>query len=106
MERLDIKRSNIYLDAKKKVEELKGFYIHALVYVIINLFITISKVIRNLYYEESFNQSFFEFETFVVWIFWGVGLLIHGMNVFRFNLIFGKRWQERKLKQYLEEDAF
>ena len=35
-----------YLNAKKRVKQVKGFYIHALVFVLVNAFIIMMKVIN------------------------------------------------------------
>jgi len=35
---------------------------------------------------------------------WGFGLLIQGLNAFKNNLLLGKKWEQRKLKQFLEEE--
>ena len=45
MERIDNSKSNFaeqqrYIVAKKKVEKIKGFYIHLVVYIIVNIFIS------------------------------------------------------------------
>ena len=56
--------------ARKRVEELKGFYWHLAAYLAVNLFITISKVSRNIVSGEGFNEAFFDFSTFAVWFFW------------------------------------
>jgi hypothetical protein len=93
-----------YLRAKKRVKELKGFYIHLAVYLVINAFITVNKVIKNVYDGETIGQAISDFGTFAVWIFWGIGLAIHGLNVFGLPFIFGKDWEVRKIKKFLEED--
>ncbi|MGK0414076.1 MAG: hypothetical protein ACJA1B_002296, partial [Polaribacter sp.] len=45
MERIDNSKSSFkeehkYLLAKKRVEKIKGFYIHLVVYIIVNIFIS------------------------------------------------------------------
>ncbi|MFH6604312.1 2TM domain-containing protein [Maribacter algicola] len=91
--------------ARKKVEELKGFYWHMAIYLTVNLFISISKISRNMFSGESFGEGFLEFETFAVWVFWGVGLAFHAVKVFSLNPIFGKKWEERQIKKYMEQDS-
>ncbi|WP_394750535.1 2TM domain-containing protein [Spongiimicrobium salis] len=90
--------------AKKRVDELKGFYIHALVYILVNSFISISKIVNNIQDGESFIEAFWDFGTGAVWFFWGIGLLIHGLNVFSYNPFFNKAWEERQIQKYIEED--
>lgn len=94
-----------YLRAKNKVKNLKGFYWHLAVYLVINSFITVNKIIRNVFENgETYSEAFWDFGTFAVWIFWGIGLVFHGMNVFGFPSLFGKDWEERKIKKIMEKD--
>ncbi|UII79074.1 2TM domain-containing protein [Flagellimonas sp. CMM7] len=82
--------------AKKQVEELKGFYIHLAVYVAVNTFILINIYLR--------SDNFWEWGHFVTVFAWGIGLAFHASKVFDFNPIFGKKWEERQIQKYIEED--
>ncbi len=93
-----------YLRAKKRVKELKGFYVHLAIYLIINSFISVNKVIRNVYQGETINEALLDFGTFAVWIFWGIGLAIHGLNVVGLPFLFGKDWEERKIQEFIDHD--
>jgi uncharacterized integral membrane protein len=88
-----------YEEAVKKVKKLKGFYTHALVYLVINIIIVIANV-QN--YEPG--ESFFQFKTFMTAFFWGIGLLAHAMSTFIPYLILGKDWEERKIKELMEKE--
>ena len=90
--------------AKKQVAELKGFYIHLAVYLAVNFMITASKIIRNLINGESFSEAFWDFGTFAAWLFWGVGLLFHGLKVFSGSSFFGKDWEERQIHKYMDNE--
>ena len=90
--------------AKKHVVELKGFYIHLVVYLAVNVFITTVKIIRNLSNGESFLEAFWDFGSFAVWLFWGIGLLFHGLKVFSYNPFFNKEWEERQISKYMEKE--
>lgn len=86
-----------YLRAKKKVENLKAFYIHLIVYILVNImFIVI-------------NVATFEYSEHWWFIYplmgWGIGLASHGLSVSSFGL-FGPDWEERKIKEYMEKDRF
>ncbi len=35
---------------------------------------------------------------------WGIGLAIHGLNVFGTDKILGKDWEEKKIKEIMEKD--
>lgn len=91
--------------AKKRVEELKGFYIHLTVYIAVNIFITIAKIVKNLQDGETINEAFWDFGTFATWFFWGIGLVFHAAKVLSFNPFFSKDWEERQIQKYMEEDG-
>ena len=93
------KEEDRYFRAKKKVENIKGFYIHALVYVIVN------SVILLLIYSAYDNKSgFINLGTFSTAIGWGIGLGLHAFGVFGRDLFFGADWEEKKMKQFLKEE--
>ncbi|MDT0607105.1 2TM domain-containing protein [Croceitalea rosinachiae] len=97
MENFNIDKLN---RAKKKVDELKGFYIHAAIYTVINTFILVNVFIRSGYDGESFWQ----FGHFLAPFFWGIGLLFHASKVFNFNPLFNKGWEKRQIEKYMEKD--
>ena len=86
--------------AKKRLDELKGFYIHLAVYVAVNAFIMVNIAIRSHYDSDTFWQ----FGTFVTPVFWGIGLLIHGLNTFRVNPFLGRDWEKKQIQKYMDED--
>jgi hypothetical protein len=86
--------------AYKRVKRIKGFYVHVLVFVLVNAFIIISSYNRSLFG----NEVFLRWETFSTALFWGIGLLAHGMSVFGRNLFFGQNWEEKKIQQFMEKD--
>ena len=91
---MDKKYSNDkYGRAKKRVDALKGFYIHSFIYLIINAFILVNIGMQ--------NDGFWSWGHFVTPVFWGLGLLIHASIVFKFNPLFGKNWEERQIKKYM-----
>ncbi|MCU5224707.1 MULTISPECIES: 2TM domain-containing protein [Bacillus] len=88
-----MERNENYLRAKKRVENLKAFYIHLMVYILVNLmlfFINISSDSSKLWFLYPLGG-------------WGIGIVIHGLTTFPFG-IFGKEWEERKIKEYMEKD--
>ena len=89
-----------YGQALRRVRRIKGFYKHLTVYVIINILI----VILNISNLDS-GESYFQAKNFFTLFFWGIGLFIHGFMVFGFNVLFGKNWEERKIKKFIEEDG-
>jgi hypothetical protein len=89
-----------FIRAKKRVEKIKGFYIHLTVYILVNLFILGMKFYHN--YQDGLN--FWELESFGTAFFWGIGLGVHAISVFGFNMMFGKNWEERQLKKFMKEE--
>lgn len=84
-----------YLKAKERVEALKGFYGNLISYVII---------IPCLWWLNYKTTSF-------LWaIFptlgWGFGVIAHGMEAFGYNPLWGKRWEENKIKELMENEDF
>lgn len=94
------KEEERYIRAKKKVEKIKGFYIHLTVYVLVNLFILGMK----FYHDYLDGDNFWEWNSFSTVLFWGIGLTIHGISVFGFDTLFGKNWEERKLREFIDEE--
>lgn len=90
--------------AKKRVEQLKGFFIHATVYVIINTTLTVVKIVGTIYYGDYFMGPLWHFSTFLSWFFWGIGLSFHAIKVFKLNPFFNKDWEKRQIQKYMQED--
>ncbi len=105
MEKKDYTQEDRYIRAKKKFQAIKGFYWHLVVFIAVNGFSTVSKVMRNMANGESFIDAFWDMGTFFIWVPWGLGLAIHGIVVFDvFSLVIGKGWEERKIQEYMEDD--
>ncbi|MCB0449229.1 2TM domain-containing protein [Mariniflexile maritimum] len=88
-----------YERAAKRVKRIRGFYSHAVVYVVINIMIVIINI-QNL----GAGETYFQWHNFITLIFWGIGLMAHGLSVFMPNIILGKDWEERKIKELMEKD--
>ena len=88
-----------YEEAVKRVKKIKGFYTHAIVYVVINLMIVILNI-QNL----NQGESYFQFKNFFTAFFWRIGLLAHGLATFLPYFILGKDWEERKIKELMEKE--
>ncbi len=90
--------------AKKRVAELKGFYTHLMLYLMINTMITVIKIVGTSYYGEYFMGPIWHFSTFASWLFWGIGLSFHAIKVFKISPFLNKGWEERQIQKYMEED--
>ena len=88
-----------YADAQRKVKRLKGFYTHLIVYIVINIMIVFINS-RDL----DAGESYFKIENFFTAFFWGIGLLAHALSTFMPNFIFGRNWEEKKIKEFMEKE--
>ena len=88
-----------YFEAYKRVKKVKGFYTHAIVYVVINLMIVIANI-----QDLKPGESYFQMHNFFTAFFWGMGLLAHGLSVFLPNMILGSNWEERKIQELMEKE--
>ena len=82
-----------YRRAKERVEEIKSFYSHLFIYIIVNLALFIINMLT------SPNSLWFYWPLFG----WGIGLLIHAFSVFGTKM-FLKDWEEKKIKELMEKD--
>lgn len=83
-------QNTAYYKAKKRVEELKGFYGNLISYcVVIPILIYV-----NLTYSPHFHWFWFSAGG------WGFGLLMHAFKVFGYS----SNWEERKIKEILEKE--
>ena len=83
-----------YEKAKKRVEELKGFYSHLVVYIVIITFLAVVNFLT--------APGFWWF--LFVAFFWGIGLVAHALSVFSRRGLFSKDWEDRKIREYMEEE--
>ncbi|MCW3160678.1 2TM domain-containing protein [Chryseobacterium oryctis] len=88
-----------YKEAEKRVKKIKSFYMSVIIYVFVNIFILFLN-----YKALKAEQTIWELKYFALPFFWGMGLLIYGMVVFIPGFFLGKNWEERKVKQLMEDE--
>lgn len=93
----DFRREEAYLRAKKRVEAMIGFYWHFAVYIVVNIFLILLIGLNS-------DHGFSGFGPYATAFFWGIGLLFHFLGVFGFNFLFGKNWERRKIKEFMEKE--
>lgn len=86
--------SNKYLRAVERVNDIKEFYGSLISYCIIIPFL----IFINFKFVPQFH--WFWFPMFG----WGIGLIFHGFKAFSYNPILGKDWEERKIKEYMDNE--
>ena len=84
-----------YQKAKERVEKIKGFYGNLFAYcIVIPILIFI-----------NYNTTSFPWAIFPA-LGWGFGVAAHGMDAYGYNPLFGKNWEERKMREYMDDDTF
>ena len=83
-----------YFKARKRVEEIKGFYGNLIAYIVVN----IGLMVLNLLTSPGYLWFFWPM------LGWGIGVLFHGMKVFNYMPFFGKDWEEKKIKEFMDKE--
>ncbi len=83
-----------YKMAKKRVESLKGFYIHFAIYL---LFVPV------FIYLNYISGTSFPWALFPI-VGWGIGVAGHAAETFNYNPFFGKNWEERKIRELMDKE--
>lgn len=87
---MNYKENNAYFKAKKRVNQLKGFYGSLISYcIVIPIFIFI-----NLRFSPQFQWFWFSAGG------WGFGLIMHAFKVFGYS----SNWEERKIQEILKKE--
>ena len=84
-----------YIKAKEKVQAIKGFYTNVLSYII---------VIPILAYI-NYRTTDFPWVIFPM-LGWGFGVLAHGMEAYGYSPFTGRKWEERKMREFMEKEEF
>ena len=79
-----------YRNAKKRVDEIKGFYGNIIAYCVIIPFLIF------INYRTSWDHKWFFYPMFG----WGIGVVIQGFMVFGY----GSDWEEKKIREYMNKD--
>ena len=88
-------KENKYLRAKERVDEIKKFYTGLMSYVVVLIFLAALN-----YWLDQWGYPWFLWVAFG----WGIGLVFQGIKAFGLNPFFGKGWEERKIKEFMDED--
>ena len=91
-----------YDRAIKKVKKIKDFYSHLTVYIIVNTLLIIFHL--GILQNGIFTINYPEWSMFTTPFFWGIGLFFHWLNVFKDNFRFFKDWEDRKMKEFMDEE--
>lgn len=94
MDAQNFDENNRYIQARKRVEKMKEFYSNLTAYVII------IPLLAFINYKTYWQFKWFYFPM----IGWGIGILFHFMDAFGYNFFIGKNWEERKIREFMEDD--
>lgn len=83
-----------YRRATQRIELLRGFYGHALVYVLVNAGLTA--------YNVAVSPDHLWFVAVLAG--WGIGLIAHGAYVMGSGRFLGAAWAERKIREEMERE--
>jgi hypothetical protein len=91
MEGIDIE---VYKSVRKKVKEMKHFYINLTGYVVVIFTLFVINIITYPYY------------LWFLWpaLGWGIAIALHGMSVFNATPFLGSGWEERKIRELVEKE--
>ena len=98
-----------YHRAEQKVQALKGFYQHIMVFATF----TVCLVAGRYYFlpmlgvlpQDKDVLNWIDLNTYLVPGLWTVVVVIHGLWVYNFRFKWIKRWEERKLVEFMEEES-
>ena len=90
-----IRKDDAYYKAKNRVKEMKKFYTSLMSYVVF-----ISLLAGLNYYVDQWRHPWFLWAAFG----WGIGIIFHAAKAFDWNPFFGKDWEERKMKELMDEE--
>jgi hypothetical protein len=84
-----------YQKARDRVQEVKGFYAHAAMYLLANVALAVLNLATL-----AKNDGIIWF----VWplVGWGIALAVHALSVFGIGRFLGKDWEQRQIQQELD----
>ncbi|MDN7011739.1 2TM domain-containing protein [Methanoculleus sp. FWC-SCC3] len=83
-----------YARARRRVKKIRDFYEHLVLYIAVNLILF------------GINMLFSPDSLWFYWVtfFWGIGVVLHGFGVYVEGRIFGRDWEEKKIREFLERE--
>ncbi|SEP57102.1 2TM domain-containing protein [Flavobacterium urocaniciphilum] len=86
-----------YEEALQKVRKIKAFYVHLIVFILVNIYVIIKKT-------NQIDEGETIWDAFKLAFFWGIGLVFHGLRTFDLIPFFGKDWEDRKVKELMDKE--
>lgn len=85
---------NKYIKAKERVNKMKEFYANLVSYIGVNAFLIF------LNYYTGWEHKWFIYPL----LGWGIGLLFHYFEAFGYYPFLGRNWEEKKIKELMNEE--
>ena len=84
-----------YEKARKRVKEIKGFYLNLITYLVVNLVLLIINLVTRPHHLWFYWVA----------IFWGIGIVFNAANIFlRKGRFMGSEWEEKKIKKMMDRE--
>jgi len=90
----DFTQQASFLEAQKKMEDIKGFYGNLIAYIVF----TVGLATLNLLTSPEYLWFLYPA------VGWGFGVAVHGMAVYNAVPFLGRDWEERKIRQIMERE--
>lgn len=83
-----------YDRARRRVREIRAFYVHATAFVAINALLHVINLV-------AASGAYWAFWPLLGW---GIGLAAHGLVTYRWTPFLGKDWEERKISELMDRE--
>jgi len=93
-----------YIKAHKRVEDIRKFYKHLFWFVLVNGFFIVRRMHSDFSHGDTLVEVLTDSGNYSFFFWWSIGLVLHGLSVFRFDFFLGKNWEERKVKEYMDQN--
>ena len=97
-----------YVRAKKRVDNIKNFYAHLVIYLLMNILLFAFKgsILNFIKSKGVVDQGFLnwvEWNLIFIPILWGIVLAVTGLYFLKLKPRFFREWEERQIKKYMKE---
>ena len=89
----------LLITARRRVRQIQIFYFHLVLYIIV-----VALLLYNFYIVEGPYKNNIIALNLSVLLVWTVFTTLHGLIVFKGRQIFKKRWEDRKIEEFLEKE--
>ena len=89
----------LFLKAQKRVKQIKIFYWHLALYLIV-----MALILLNFYVMEEgpYVKPITGLNVSII-VLWSIAIIVNAIVVFRRKPIFNKDWEEKKIEEYLKD---